>query len=111
MNATERILPREMKLAEMEDNDEAEVKIMEESATFSELVVWGHEALPEDASDPYVRGIEEWVAFASKVCLGAHLCCIEMLMMRRFIYFHKKNWQHPRRQSRREVDCYIEYVF
>ena len=48
----------------MEENDEeADVKIMDESATFGELVVWGHETLPDDASDPFVRGIEEWIEF------------------------------------------------
>jgi hypothetical protein len=65
------------------DDEEAEVKIMEESATFSELVVWGHEMLPEDTSDPFVRGIEEWIGFASKVRhrLQKPTCCRLMLMM------------------------------
>ncbi|KAK3065928.1 hypothetical protein LTR53_017880, partial [Teratosphaeriaceae sp. CCFEE 6253] len=47
-----------------DDDDEAdEVKVMEEKAIFSELVVWGHEVLPDDG-DECVKGIEEWMAFA-----------------------------------------------
>jgi len=43
-----------------------EVGIMEETAEFEEVMVWGHEVLPDDAADPYVRGVEEWIAFAQR---------------------------------------------
>ena len=35
-------------------------------AEFDEMIVWGQEA-PVDASDPYLRGAEEWLALAEKV--------------------------------------------
>ncbi len=47
---------------------EADVKIMEEQSVFDEIIIWGHEALPEDTADPYVRGIEEWISFSGQVC-------------------------------------------
>ena len=42
---------------------EAEVRIMETKATFDEVVIWGHEMVPDD-EDVYVRGMEEWIGFA-----------------------------------------------
>jgi ribonuclease H2 subunit C len=48
----------------MEDRDD--VKVMENKASFDEVVVWGHELLPEDG-DEYVKGIEEWITFAEAV--------------------------------------------
>lgn len=53
------------------DEDAEPVKVLEETASFDEVVVWGHEAVPE-SDDPYVRGVEEWIAFAEAVGLG---CC------------------------------------
>ncbi|KAK3353672.1 ribonuclease H2, subunit C [Lasiosphaeria hispida] len=35
-------------------------------AEFDEMVVWGHEAVA-DAGDPYVRGMEEWLALADQI--------------------------------------------
>ncbi|KAK3293894.1 ribonuclease H2 non-catalytic subunit-domain-containing protein [Chaetomium fimeti] len=35
-------------------------------AEFDEMIVWGHEA-GVDASDPYLRGAEEWLALAEKI--------------------------------------------
>ncbi|KAK3716150.1 hypothetical protein LTR37_006595 [Vermiconidia calcicola] len=55
-----------------EDGDEAEedvledvleVKIAEPKAQFDEMVVWGHEMVP-DEEDVYVKGMEEWIGFA-----------------------------------------------
>ncbi|KAK4574725.1 hypothetical protein LTR86_001566 [Recurvomyces mirabilis] len=49
---------------ELEGDDEAgDVKVMEQTGKFHEVVVWEHEAVPEDG-DEYVKGIEEWMAFA-----------------------------------------------
>ncbi|KAK3678084.1 hypothetical protein LTR78_002179 [Recurvomyces mirabilis] len=45
------------------DDDSEDVKVMEQMGKFHEVVVWGHEAVPEDG-DEYVKGIEEWMAFA-----------------------------------------------
>lgn len=55
-------------LAELDDGVEDEpVKILEEQASFDAVVLWGHESTP-DENDPYVKGIEEWIAFAETVC-------------------------------------------
>lgn len=77
VSRTDRIEPRETpdsKTREEEDEedqeeagDSPEVKIMEEEATFDEVMLWGHEALPDELVDPYVKGVEEWIAFAGKV--------------------------------------------
>ncbi|CZT45336.1 uncharacterized protein RSE6_05639 [Rhynchosporium secalis] len=75
---TERILPKVETVpvpgnttAQEEDDeggdDDVEVKIMEEQAGFEEIVVWGHEALPDGMVDPYVRGVEDWIEFAESI--------------------------------------------
>lgn len=57
---------------EMEDGvqsaslEEVDVKIMETTSMFDEVVVWGHEMLPDD-EDVYVKGLEEWIGFASAI--------------------------------------------
>ncbi|KAI9651463.1 MAG: hypothetical protein M1829_002804 [Trizodia sp. TS-e1964] len=47
--------------------DEKEAIQLEVLATFDEVVVWGHEQAPLDSTDPYIRGVEEWIAFAAQV--------------------------------------------
>ena len=49
-----------------EDEDEEEVAILEELATFEEMVVWDHEKVVEDG-DGIVKGLEEWIRFAEVV--------------------------------------------
>jgi hypothetical protein len=73
LSTTDRILPKpQPKELDEEDEEEFnEVKIVEEEATFDEFMIWGHEALPEELADPYVRGMEEWMDFAQTVCYGA----------------------------------------
>lgn len=76
--ATERLLPQQSlpisekleadgSTAEDEDDEPEDkpepVKILQSTATFSEITVWGHDALPA-ADDPFVKGVEEWIAFA-----------------------------------------------
>jgi hypothetical protein len=72
VSSTDRILPKGQSLVTVEDNQDAEevpeVKVMEEQSQFDNIIVWGHEALPEDTADSYVRGMEEWIAFATEVC-------------------------------------------
>jgi ribonuclease H2 subunit C len=36
-------------------------------AEFDEVVVWGHEALADAASDPYVRSVEEWLQVSALI--------------------------------------------
>ena len=72
VSSTDRILPKSKSVVaeeeDEEDEDEPDVKIMEEQSEFNDLMLWGHEALPDDNVDPYVRGMEEWIAFADQVC-------------------------------------------
>ncbi|GAB7325917.1 hypothetical protein MBLNU13_g09977t1 [Cladosporium sp. NU13] len=42
---------------------EVETLIMDQHARFGDIIVWDHEAVPED-TDVYVKGIEEWIGFA-----------------------------------------------
>jgi ribonuclease H2 subunit C len=72
MSSTDRILPKLQPKQPLEDEEDEEefheTKIVEEEACFEEVMVWGHEALPEELVDPYVRGMEEWISFAETVC-------------------------------------------
>lgn len=53
--------------AEEDDEDENEdVKTLEEVAEFQEVVVWGHEDVPGD-DDTFVRGIGEWLSFTHSI--------------------------------------------
>lgn len=61
-------------VVDSEDMDEEEVReattevsLLEEVAQFDEVVVWGHDALPNELEDPYARGLREWIAFARVV--------------------------------------------
>lgn len=40
---------------------------LEAQAEFDELVIWGHEAMADAASDPYARGVEEWMQLSAQV--------------------------------------------
>lgn len=51
---------------EMEEEDQVEVKTLDEVAQFEELVVWGHETVPEN-DHVLVKGVEEWIRFAEAV--------------------------------------------
>ncbi|KAI9878159.1 MAG: hypothetical protein M1830_001728 [Pleopsidium flavum] len=48
---------------EEEEEEEEPVKILEERASFDEVVLWGHESMP-DKNDLYAKGIDEWISFA-----------------------------------------------
>jgi len=43
-----------------------QVKMMEPKGSFEEIVVWGHDVMP-DNNDVYVRGVEEWMKVAEAV--------------------------------------------
>lgn len=47
--------------------DQLEVGAMKGKAAFDELMIWGHESTGDSSADPYVRGMEEWIAFAEEV--------------------------------------------
>jgi ribonuclease H2 subunit C len=70
MTKSDRILPKIEATKSEEDGDvedEPDVKVMEEQSHFDEIMVWGHESLPDETADPYVRGIEEWISFSESV--------------------------------------------
>jgi ribonuclease H2 subunit C len=56
--------------SEAEEDDSKEkpepVKILQSTATFNEVMLWGHDMLPAP-DDPFVKGIEEWIAFAEAI--------------------------------------------
>lgn len=49
------------------DGDEdGAVKVLEQVATFEELVVWGHEVRPGE-DETFVKGVGEWIAWAEAI--------------------------------------------
>ncbi|KAN0096169.1 ribonuclease H1 small subunit [Hyaloscypha variabilis] len=69
VSSTERILPKSKPATEDDEEaeEEADVKIMEEQSEFDHIMLWGHEALPDEVADPYVRAMEEWIALAEQI--------------------------------------------
>ncbi|THC99525.1 hypothetical protein EYZ11_000985 [Aspergillus tanneri] len=64
---TERLLPStQNKSANEEVEQDDPVKVLEKQATFDEIVVWGHEAVPA-SDDTFVKGVEEWAKMAKVV--------------------------------------------
>ncbi|KAL9023392.1 MAG: hypothetical protein Q9180_008254, partial [Flavoplaca navasiana] len=64
---TDRLRRKQLEEEEMdgdEKDEEEEVKVLEEVANFKEFAVWGHETVPE-GDDAFVKGVEEWIAFAA----------------------------------------------
>ena len=59
--------PSARQAEDVEETEHEPVNILEEQATFDSIVVWDHEVVPDESNDPYVKGIEEWVAFAEQV--------------------------------------------
>ena len=52
---------------EEEEEERPEVvKILETVGAFEDLVVWGHDLVPA-VDDPFVKGVEEWIAFAEAI--------------------------------------------
>lgn len=61
---------RNRPVVEEEDGEEGkgEVKIFKGLANFSDVVVWGHDIAPEEGREYVVKGMDEWIGLASKVC-------------------------------------------
>lgn len=49
------------------EEHDVEVKIAEQVGEFDEIVVWGHGGKVDGAQDGYIRGMNEWVAFAESM--------------------------------------------
>ncbi|KAK4240389.1 ribonuclease H2 non-catalytic subunit-domain-containing protein [Achaetomium macrosporum] len=57
--------PEEADVIDLEaDTPQATLQVQ---AEFDEMVVWGHEAAVDASADPYMRGVEEWMALAEKI--------------------------------------------
>ncbi len=78
---------------EMDEEDPiVPVSLMEESARFEEIVVWGHEMVPDDSTDTYTRSINEWVPFAKRVIQPIyhdHPEFCSLLTLHRCIHIHR----------------------
>ncbi|KAI0516864.1 ribonuclease H2, subunit C [Xylaria bambusicola] len=48
-------------------DEQLEVGTMRGKAAFDELMIWGHESTSDSTVDPFVRGMEEWIAFAEEI--------------------------------------------
>lgn len=79
LSSTDQKLLQEPQASEEEEEEEKEqpeeIEILEGQAEFDEVMVWGHEALPDESTDPYVRGVGEWIAFAEQVGSGPRFQC------------------------------------
>ncbi|KAI0817155.1 ribonuclease H2, subunit C [Xylaria sp. FL0064] len=56
----------DVEIIEKSDN-QPEVGAMKGKATFDKLMIWGHESTSDSTADPYVRGMEEWIAFSEEI--------------------------------------------
>ena len=56
----------DIEIEEEEEEPPEPVRILDQVSTFDEVIVWGHDRLP-DSDDPFVKGIEEWISFAKAI--------------------------------------------
>lgn len=59
--------PDEPEVVDLEGGDEMPLGALETKAEFDEIVIWGHESVADTPSDPFVRGVEEWIKVADKI--------------------------------------------
>ena len=52
---------------EEDEEDAVETGWTEQVAEFERMVVWRHDVVADRADDRYVRGVEEWIGFATTV--------------------------------------------
>lgn len=67
--------PDEPEIVDVDAEDEVPLGALETQADFDEMLVWGHESTADATSDPYVRGLEEWIKVSEQVC-GNSLECL-----------------------------------
>lgn len=82
--ATKPQAPRndEPEVIDVEAEDDVPLGTLKTRAEFDEMLVWGHESIAEASSDPYVRGVDEWIKLAEQVRVEERLCTlrVEILM-------------------------------
>ena len=49
-----------------EEEPEEPAKAIQDIASFNEIIIWGHEALPEH-NDMFSKSMEEWIGFAGAI--------------------------------------------
>lgn len=59
--------PDEPEVVDIDAEDELPLGALETRAEFDEMVIWGHESTAEASSDPYIRGVEEWMKLSEQV--------------------------------------------
>jgi ribonuclease H2 subunit C len=73
LSSTDRKLPKDPQTMDEDEADEAEepleVGVIAEQSQFDELMIWGHEVVPDETADPYIRAVEEWISLAEQVLL------------------------------------------
>ncbi|KAI1000295.1 hypothetical protein K3495_g7901 [Podosphaera aphanis] len=45
----------------------SEIQILQEQSEFDDIMVWGHEVLPDETTDQFVLGIDEWIPFSQQI--------------------------------------------
>ncbi|RPB04263.1 hypothetical protein L873DRAFT_1799759 [Choiromyces venosus 120613-1] len=70
-----------------DEGGKGEVKVFKGLANFDEVMVWGHDVAPEEGGEYVVKGMNEWIGLASKVCV---LCWSGVL---RFFFFGSNDLQ------------------
>ncbi|KIW60649.1 hypothetical protein PV05_00849 [Exophiala xenobiotica] len=56
----------DIEIEEEEEEPPEPVKVLEEVATFGDVIVWGHDRIPNQ-DDTFVKGVEEWISFAEAI--------------------------------------------
>ena len=85
LSSSEQKLPKEALASaegEPEDDDQPDdVGVLMEHAQFDEFMVWGHEVLPDEKQDPYIRAVSEWISLAEAVCflLPCRMSCVPIV--------------------------------
>ncbi|RKF72828.1 putative rna exonuclease 4 [Golovinomyces cichoracearum] len=52
---------------EDQEDKQLDVTILEEKFEFENIMIWGHESQPDPITDPYTRGILEWIDFSTLI--------------------------------------------
>lgn len=78
--------PDEPEVVDLEAEDEMPLGALETKAEFDEIVIWGHESVADTNSDPYVRGVDEWIKLAEKVTCWASNASLQLILTDMFRY-------------------------
>lgn len=85
LKTTDNVVPTQTAQGPQDDSDEddedvaVETREVEQLASFDEVVVWGHEAVPA-SDDAYSKGLGEWISFAEAVRFMLPYIRIEFLL-------------------------------